>query len=193
MMSDANWTCRCGAFAMRVDGLPGSGVPAVCYCADCRAFARLHGDGETLDQAGGVVLQSTTADRIVILKGSEHLACERLTARGPFRWFVGCCDTPVGNGAPMRGVPFFSVIAARLAGTPPRPVARLHRGGATGKVPRPRGSTYAFILGVARRVAASRLSGRWRDTPFFNSNGNPVAEPHMPDPEKLRAAYGSRR
>ncbi len=192
-MSDANWTCRCGAFAMRVQEVPASGTPATCYCTDCRAFAYLHGDAGALDPAGGVALYTTTPDRIDIVRGSAHLACERLTPRGPLRWFTTCCDTPVGNGAPLRGVPFFSVQAARLADAPSKPAARLHRGSATGHIPRPRGNTYALVMAVAKRGIASRLSGRWTRTPFFGADGQPVARPATPDAATLRTAYRDAR
>jgi len=190
-MSDRIWRCRCGAVQATVAQVPQSGVPAVCYCTDCRAFARLHGAADTLDPAGGVALYSTTSDRLRTLQGAEHLGCQRLTRRGPLRWFTTCCDTPLGNTAPFRGVPFFSLMTAGLEDAP-KPRVRLHRGSATGRVPRPHGSLYALALGVARRVLASRLSGRWRETPFFDADGRPVSKPGRPDQDDLRLAYGAR-
>ncbi|MBJ3762331.1 hypothetical protein ILP92_06200 [Maribius pontilimi] len=190
-MPDTRWSCRCDAVQIDVADVPSGGVPAICYCTDCRAFARLHDATDDIDPAGGVSLYSTTPDRLKIVDGADKLACQRLTARGPLRWFTTCCDTPLGNGAPLRGVPFFSVMTAGLADYDARPVARLHRGSALGKVPKPHGSTYALLVGVARRVIAARLGGRWKDTPFFDDDGSPVADPGRPDAEAMRKAYGT--
>lgn len=188
-MSEREWVCRCGDVRLSLRDVPKGGVPAICYCNDCRAFARLHGAGGNLDAAGGVSLYSTTPDVIDLTAGREHLACERLSARGPLRWFTTCCDTPLGNSAPSRAVPFFSVMADRIGGNPMKPVARLHRGAALGRVPRPRGSVYALVAGVAKRVIGARLSGRWKANPFFGEDGRPIAAPGRPDEAAKRAAY----
>ena len=70
-----------------------------------------------------------------------------------------------------------------------QPQVRLHRGSALGRVPRPYGSLYALLVGVAKRVLAARLSGRWKNTPFFDADGAPVAEPGRPDADERRRAY----
>ncbi|PZX16565.1 hypothetical protein LX81_01936 [Palleronia aestuarii] len=190
MAESTDWTCTCGATSFTVRDVPASGAHIVCYCEDCRAFARLRGAEDALDEAGGTQLFQTAPEVVTLLRGAEHLRCLRLTPRGPLRWYADCCGAPVANTAPRRGIPFLSMMGAGFAGDRlGRPVARIFRQSATGRVPRPYGSLVAMVAGVGRRVLTSRLSGGWKSTPFFAEDGAPLSPPTEPAPEARRAAY----
>ena len=60
--------CGCGAVSGRVEA-PERAGRAICYCRDCRAFARWLGHPErTLDPAGGTDVVATTPRRFNALK-----------------------------------------------------------------------------------------------------------------------------
>ena len=190
MSGSVEWKCSCGAFGLRVRDVPASGAHVVCYCCDCRAFARLRDAAASLDPAGGVGLYQVAPESLEILRGAKHLRSLKLTARGPIRWYVECCGAPVANTAPFRAVPYASLMAAGFPeGTLDAPLARANRQSATGPVPKPHGSLLAMLASFARRTLASRLSGGWRTTPFFHDDGTPVARPGRPDPQARRLAY----
>ncbi|EKE44372.1 hypothetical protein OCGS_1210 [Oceaniovalibus guishaninsula JLT2003] len=180
------WSCTCGAVRLDLADGPGDATPIVCYCRDCRAHARALGRDDLLDPAGGLVLRQTTPGRIALRAGADRLACLRLTPRGPLRFYAACCDTPLAVVAPFRAVPFASVVMPPQADPP---AARVHRGSATARVPRPHGNVAALLFTAARRTLAARLAGAHMQTPFFTDNGRPVAAPRSLTPSERRAAY----
>lgn len=185
------WSCRCGEVAFTVDDVPESGAHVVCYCADCRAFARLTGGADTLDAAGGVALYQTVPQVLGDARGLDRVACMRLSRRGPYRWYATCCGAAIANTAPSRAMPFNSLVAAgfRDRAALGQPVAKVNLKSATGPVPRPHGSLWAVVASLARRTVAAWLTGGWRKTVFFRSDGTPVSPPKAPEPAARDAAY----
>ena len=190
--------CRCGLLQGHVT-LEGRNTRVVCYCKDCQAFARfLDPVGRMLDAQGGSDVVQLAPHRIRISQGAGHLAVMRLSPQGMLRWYAACCRTPVGNTLARRDRPFTGLLAQCLDSAPLEPSfgpvgAQVNTQSATGE-PKPRAfgllRTAWTILGM---VLGSRLSGRYRNTPFFDAAGAPVAAPQVLSADeraRLRAGPG---
>jgi hypothetical protein len=174
--------CRCGALQGHVD-LKGASNRMVCYCQDCQAFARFLGPADqVLDAQGGSDVVQVTPHRIRITQGASHLAVMRLSSKGMLRWYAACCRTPVGNTMNSRNMPFTGLLVQCLDTAPLEPAfgpvrASANTASAIGE-PKPRAFGMAgALLRILGMVAGSRLSGRYKDTPFFSATGAPVSEP----------------
>lgn len=174
--------CRCGALQGQVE-LSGLSNRMRCYCQDCQAFARFLGSpDQVLDAHGGSDVVQLAPHRIRITQGAAHLAVMRLSDQGMLRWYAACCRTPVGNTMTSRAMPFTGLLAQCLDSAPLEaafgPVrASANTASAIGE-PKPRAFGMAgAVLRILGMVLGSRLSGRYKDTPFFTTSGAPVAEP----------------
>jgi hypothetical protein len=157
---------------------------SVCYCDDCQVFAHyLERAGDVLDAHGGTQAFPLMPAQITISEGAAQLRCVRLGPKGLYRWYAGCCRTPVAStsraGFPMAILvrnfvglddascerafgPIRARIMARFAiGTPPPD--------AHPKVPP------AFVLRVLTRMVRGWLSGAAQPSPFFDPAGQPRA------------------
>ena len=175
-------SCRCGALRGHVEGSGGSNR-MLCYCQDCQAFARFLGRADiVLDAQGGSDIVQLAPHRIHIDRGAEQLAVMRLSDKGMLRWYAACCRTPVGNTMAGPGFPFTGLLVQCLDSAPVEAAFGPVRGSANTDSaigePRPRAFGMAgSLLRILAMVAGSRLSGRYKDTPFFTASGAPVAEP----------------
>lgn len=188
MHEPLDWRCSCGQVRLHIARGPSSRV--VCYCKSCQGAARHLGHAELLDEKGGSDLLQTSPHLVEIVEGADRLEVMRLTPRGPYRWYASCCNMPVCNTVPSRHLSFVSIMAARFdqpekAG---KVIARVFTEGAKGAAPKSFG-TVRLLGGVLARVLSAKLSGRWRDNPFFDANGVPRAEPRTLSAEERRAAY----
>lgn len=200
MMITATHPLRCHCGALRGDVTQeGNNTRVVCYCKDCQAFARfLDPAGRVLDAQGGSDVVQLAPHRIHITKGAEHLAVVRLSPQGMLRWYAACCRTPIGNTLARRDRPFTGLLVQCLDSAPLEPSfgpvgAHVNTQSAIGE-PKPRAfgllRTMWTILGM---VLGSRLSGRYRNTPFFDADGAPIAIPEVLQADeraRLRAAPG---
>jgi hypothetical protein len=173
--ADIPFSCRCGGLSGHLlNARPGEGTHLLCHCADCARAQALYDDA-----SGPVAIFQTTPDRIKIETGKEHLALMQLSPNGLFRWTAACCDTQMFNTLKSPRIPFAGIVVARLADAAPLgPVL------GEGFVPGPDGKTRhrhitRMIWRFLKRSAAARFSGRWRDTPFFDADGRPVAKPRL--------------
>src|SRR5690554_6746798 len=97
--------CSCGAVKGTLRR-PGAAGHAICYCNDCQAFARFLGKSvEVLDAQGGTEIIQIQPGQLNFSRGTEQLACMRLTDKGLLRWYTRCCNTPLGNTSPNRKLP----------------------------------------------------------------------------------------
>ena len=174
--------CRCCALQGHVE-LNDRSNRMVCYCQDCQAFARFLGPADqVLDAQGGSDIVQLAPHRIKITQGASHLAVMRLSSKGMLRWYAACCRTPVGNTMTSRNMPFTGLLAQCLDTSPLEaafgPVqGSVNTASAIGE-PKPRAfGMAASLLRILGMVAGSRLSGRYKNTPFFTASGAPVAEP----------------
>ncbi len=190
-MEDARFhpiQCRCGQFQARL-ARPDLAMRAICYCRDCRAYAHFLGAPEgLLDALGGTEVAIVRPRRVAFVAGVEQLACMSLSPRGIFRWYARCCRTPIGNTPRDARIPYLGLVHSCYAqgGRPPGaamgPVRmKVNRRSAHGD---PGGTPLVpLMLGGARQVASiawDRVSGRYRDNPFFDAaTGAPCREPQV--------------
>jgi hypothetical protein len=191
MTQRASLRCRCGTVRGYIDDASSeSGTRAVCYCDDCQTFAYFlesslaHGAarfdvGDVLDGSGGTDIYQVASARVVITDGADELCCVRLSPKGLYRYYAGCCRTPVGNTLSAR-VPFVGVVHSfmdhRADGVSRdqalgRPVGYIQARFAKGAVP-PEAHPKVSLSLIARSL---RLLSQWwlkglaKPSPFFDS------------------------
>lgn len=177
--------CACGTVAGRLLE-PGRGARAVCYCRDCRAYARWLGQPERiLDDAGGTDVVATTPARVRIDRGHEHLACMSLMPNGLFRWYAACCRSAIGNLPRTPKLPYVGLATgfidadpATLAAAIGAPAMKVSTDSALRPLQPTPLDTLRGMGRVARAVAGARLGGGWRDSPFFRpGTREPIVRP----------------
>ena len=189
MSRETEWSCGCGATRARID-LRGSGR-VVCYCKFCQAFARHTGAANQLDGAGGTDLIQTAPERLRFQSGADHLRCLRLSGRGPLRWYVACCGAPLGTTFARRSLPYLALIVAGVQDRDglPSVQVRANIDGARGPVAIKRQRWIGLLLAFALRTARSWLTLGYRNTPFFDGSGGPVAAVERLTHEQKAAAF----
>ncbi len=198
-MRDVPLRCRCG----RVRGVatevsPANGNRLVCYCDDCQAFARFLEHPGVMNAEGGTDIFQVAPSRIKITEGTEALQCVRLSEKGLFRWYAGCCRTPAGNTFSAR-VPFVGIIHSFMDHEADgrarddvlgRPIGLIHGRFALGGLP-PNGHRTASLRVVARcgRVMLGWwIAGKGDPSPFFDPRTRaPRIEPRVLRPEEREA------
>jgi len=180
--------CRCGRLQGHVTEPQRAMGRGVCYCRDCRAYARFLGQPDAvLDAHGGTDVVAVQPQQVVIRQGYEVLACMSLSPRGLLRWYASCCRTPLANTPRNSKVAYVGLVHNALegGGVPIEssfgPVTlHLNTGSATPPVAeRSRGALGSALRAMAA-MAAARLSGRHRRSPFFDAaSGAPVVEPQV--------------
>lgn len=182
-------TCSCGTFVAQLqDVRPRSGTHLRCHCRDCRAGLRVL--DPTAQPRHGVHIFQTRPSSFKIVAGYEQLACLTLSPRGLLRWHTQCCNTPIANTLRKPGLPFVGVLTehadpANAFGPVVCDAFRTMRDG-TQKTT----GSFTMVTRLAQRMIADRISGAWRETPFFDvETKQPVVEPRLVSPEEKRAAY----
>ncbi len=187
--NDLAFSCNCGSVQGHLDASAAkSGNHVVCYCADCRA-AELY-LGQPDPAPGPVDILQTTPGVIHFTQGQQHLGLFRLGPKGLFRWYATCCNAPMFNTLQSPKLAFAGVAAARLT-TPERlgPVI------SEGFIPQPDGKRKHKNVGrsafaLFSCMIAARLSGRWRNTPFFDvETGEPVRPATILTKEERKKLY----
>jgi len=186
-------SCSCGKLRGHISAdAARSGAHVVCYCRDCRATELYF---KQPDPAPGPVdLFQTMPDALTITQGGEHIGLFRLSPRGTMRWYATCCNTPLFNTSSTAKFPFVGINVASIT-TPEQlgPVICKAYAPRTGGKTAHEGLT-RVIWRMLPQVLATRLSGRWRQTPFFDTEtGKPVAEAVVPSKEERAALYPAQR
>lgn len=178
--------CRCGSVQGTASNVS---APAnkriICCCDDCQAFATyLQQQADTLDRFGGTDLITMNQAQIAISQGQDKLRCMRLRRKGLLRWYTECCNTPVALTLNAR-MPFASVVH-NFIDAPDRdstlgPVmAWVQIQHAIGTPDYPTHSA-KFPLGITLRtigrMAIWKLQGLNKPSPFFTTDGQPIAKP----------------
>lgn len=190
--------CECGA----VEGYVASPHVAgrvVCYCRDCQAFARfLRRPERILNSRGGTDIIATLPRHVHFTKGVERLACVRLSDKGMLRWYASCCRTPMGNTPENPKLSYVGLVRSCLPGSseeldsafgPAR--ISLNTASANSQVSPTRTASVFGLLKIIRNVLGARLSGAFRDNPFFRPGSTePIAVPETLKPHE-RAALRS--
>ncbi len=187
--AETTLTCTCGAFkAILRDISPRHGTHLRCHCDDCRAAFRVLRPG--VEPKGGIHLFQTDPDKIEITLGLEHFECFQLGPNGLFRWYAKCCNTPLFNTLRSAKMPFVGVMTETA--TDPAVfgpvIADAHMAGKDGK-PKHKGMGKMVFRLISRMIGA-RVSGRWKNTPFFIAPLYvPAFKPHLIDKKEKRQAY----
>lgn len=199
MATDLPLRCHCGAVRGTALALsPKSGTHGVCYCDDCQAFFHFLARDEMLDEHGGSDIFQLTPAQLRIERGAEHIRCLRLSDKGMYRWFAGCCRTPIANTMGWARLPFAGMLLCfvdpevekatreRAVG---QPVAfafgRFARGGTPAHVPP--GAPVRWALRTLRKLGRGFLRGQHRPSPFFDEHGAPVVQPKVLTPAQRSA------
>jgi hypothetical protein len=179
--------CACGAVKGEVQ--PSRNVNrGSCYCKDCQAFAHFLGRAdEILDAHGGTEVVQIASRHVRFTAGEENLACMRLTSKGLLRWYTTCCNTAIGNTLANPKLSFAGLVHTCLRANdsvsldaafgPPR--LRVNTNSAKGD-PKPKEKhLFGAIARLARMMLWARVSGGYRRSPFFASDGRPLARPRV--------------
>src|SRR5262245_61970998 len=111
MSRDVEVRCRCGTVEGRVkNASPRTVNRVVCYCADCQAFAHHLKRADLLDSQGGSDIVQVAPAALEFHRGSDRIAGLHLTPNALFRWYAGCCNTPIGNLV-SPAIPFVGIVA----------------------------------------------------------------------------------
>ncbi len=175
-----SFECTCGQTAWELPGADASaGTRTICYCRDCRAFARYLGVDDRMEPGGGVDLFITRPGRIHVTRGLENMALMKLSPNGRERWYTSCCKSPVtshlAGWAPMAGLLALPAVDRDALGE----VRMIY--GAKDAIPgqgAPEANRGVAAL-MLRILFGWALPGfvlrRLRDTPFYK-DGRPIAE-----------------
>jgi len=185
MSQTAELRCRCREVAALLTNASRRTVNrAVCYCDDCQAFVHYLGRSDLLDVQGGSDIVQVAPASLVFQRGMDRIEGVRLTPRGLYRWYAGCCRTPVGNTLGP-ALPFVGILAHTFAvgATGVDAIFGKPVGAAFGKYAMgtaPEGST-RFNLGLTARMISKflgwRLKGQTWPHPFFDRGSRAPKRP----------------
>jgi hypothetical protein len=187
--------CRCGHVrGVAKEIAPYAGFRFICYCQDCRAFARFLDRPDVLDTAGGTDILHLPTGRVELTAGADAVRCLRFSSK-VFRWYTDCCRTPVGNTAGPR-FPIVGLIHSFMDHSPDgrsrdevlgAALCRIFERSAVGPLPPNAPAPPSFGLLALR---GSKLLGWWlpglgRPNPFFDDQTNaPLSVPRVFTPDE---------
>ncbi|WP_425045583.1 DUF6151 family protein [Primorskyibacter sp. S87] len=183
------FSCDCGT--VRGELSPVRGNHVVCYCPDCRA-AELH-LGRPDPATEPADLFQTAPDTVTFTQGADHLAVFRLSPKGPLRWYADCCNAPLFNTLASPKLAFSTLHTKRVEDQDKLGpiVIRV-------SVPQPDGTRKTegkgrMISDILGQMLMNRITGRWKQTPFFDPGGAPVADVYQLTKAERAALYPSGR
>lgn len=190
MESNIKLKCNCG----KVEGIannvsPSSGTHLICMCDDCKAYAKyLKRETDILDENCGTQIFQLTPSQVEITKGTEHIACLRLTPKGLMRWYTSCCNTPMGNSmgakAPFIGMPtiFMDTQSNQNLQQNLGPIRAKMMGKKSKNGKSPNSSSFKILLFIIRSVFKMGqwwLKGMRCPHPFYLLNNEPIVAPNI--------------
>lgn len=161
------FSCRCGTVKGTLADI-GWGNHARCFCRSCRA-ADIH-TGAVDPGDDGVTLYQTTPDKISFQSGQDQLKVFSFGPKNLLRWQASCCGALMFNTLRAPGIPFAALRTDRIADTSALgPIA------SRGFIPMQGGKhrhegAGQMALGMLWRALVGRINGRWKQTPFFNTD-----------------------
>ena len=181
--------CTCGTVQGTLD-LTGGVNRVICYCRDCQAFAHYLGREESyLNEHGGSDIVQTSPYRLTFTAGMEQLRSVRLKPDGMLRWYTGCCKTPVGNTLANYKWSFIGLTRPIFAAEEGAGFDALigqvgkhvNTDSAKGELNATPSHPIRGFINILAKMLLLRLNRRYRNTPFFDVAGKPLAEPHVLD------------
>ena len=189
--------CRCGTLHGHIVASAGA-TRAVCYCKDCKAYARfLRAPGVT-DALGGTEIVASLPTHVHFTAGLEVLACMSLSERGLLRWYASCCNTPVGNTPRNPKLSYVGIVHSCLENRSPSMEASfgplriaVNTKSARSKVrPTPIAGTIG-VLTLMKSLLGAQLTGSYKDNPFFvPDTRNPIRSVRVLSKSEREEAYG---
>lgn len=182
-MTDVGLSCRCGMLkGVLHDASRSVGNHVICYCKDCQKFCTLLGAEHALHEYGGTEIYQVPISQVEFTAGKAMLRCLRLTEKGAYRWYAGCCMTPIGNTGPSF-LPMMGVIHACMRLTDPDTAIgpiRLdaNRQSAFKPLPakRQRGNAFIFLIKFLSQMLYWKVT-KSKPNPLFDADGNPISIP----------------
>lgn len=167
--------CSCGEVQGQVTMGPVRALHAVCYCDDCRAFARAIERSDLLDEWGGSELMPTAPAQVKLASGHAQVRCLRLSPVGMLRFSSACCRTPLANLMAKPGMPFASLHRAFIDVADAAVLGPLRRmQGRFATTTPPAGTSpsasVSMIAQTLRLLTTTRVRGLHRPNPFFNGD-----------------------
>lgn len=182
------FACDCNTLRGTLIGAsPSNGTRAECFCKDCRAAELFKGQPDPAP--GGVQLFQAMPDQVRFDAGLDQLGVFSLSEKGLLRWYAKCCGAIMFFTMRSPKIPFASIRTDRLANPDALGpvVARAFVRKPDGKIGHERLGT--FIYGFASRALPRRISGKWKNTPFFDPETlKPVADIYVLTREERAAA-----
>ena len=179
--------CECGKFRAELTQFP-KNTPGrlICYCRDCQAFLKYLNRADLMDQNGGTEIIPAYPADFKFIAGVEHIKCLRLSSTGMFRFYTGCCNTPIANTdttRPWAGVNrrMYTVKDTNILEKELGPVKSSIMGKDAIGTPPP-GTPEKFNLKgfatVIPYILKGLVLGKAKPSPFF-TNGESIAEPKI--------------
>lgn len=157
-----------------------------CYCSACRA-ALIYTTGVD-PKDGGVELYQTTPDKLSFQQGRGNLSVFSFTPKKLLRYRASCCGVPMFTMLPTPKFALAGMMTDLLEDkTAIGPVAM------EAFVPQADGtfkhtSKLRLYGGTMWRALIARITGRWKQTPFFDiATGHPVSEVYVPTEQEREA------
>jgi hypothetical protein len=171
---DISFACSCGQIKGTLRGAaPSTGTHLECFCTDCRAAEVYAGQPDI----PSVTLFQTSADKFDVEQGHDKLAVFSFGEKNLLRWHAACCGSIMFNTLRNPKTGFASIRVPLLADQNAigKVTTKAFIKTASGKSKHH--GMARFVYGLLARMAAVRLSGRWKQTPFFDTASlKPVRE-----------------
>lgn len=179
-MTDLPFSCKCGEIRGTLhNATPRNGNHVRCYCSACRAAVIYTTGVDPKDS--GVELYQTTPDKLSFQQGRGNLDVFSFTPKKLLRYRASCCGVPMFTMLPTPKFALAGMMTDLLEDkTAIGPVAM------EAFVPQADGSfkhTSKLRLygGTMWRALTARITGRWKQTPFFDiATGRPVKDVYVP-------------
>lgn len=176
---DLTFACDCNTVHGALIGVsPHNGNRVDCYCHDCRA-AEVYA-GQPDPAPGPVGIFQYKPDKVRIDAGQDQLAVFSFSDKGVLRWQARCCGAPLFNTLRSPKIAFVGIRTDRVSdATALGPVvSRAFVRKANGK--RGHDGLRHALFNFASNAITARLTGRWKQTPFFDAaTGEPVSKVHV--------------
>lgn len=192
MANSITYSCQCGKVHAEVSPVgEEKGNHLICYCSDCRAYARHLGqEDRLLDDAGGTQIYQAMPNQIKNLVGAEHLAFIQLTEDGVYRWYASCCNTPFANTLATPQFPLAGMPVANLSDIEALGPVIAHVGTREATSPVEEFGQDRVMKRTLKKVAIQKAAGLWKKTPFFSAkSGTPIVTKTELNEDAIKAAY----
>lgn len=186
-MTNLNLACDCGQVTLTAhDVSPHLGNRLVCYCESCQQFPiKLGKQAQVLDEYGGTEIYQMPPAHLEITSGKEQIRCLRHSKDGLFRFYAGCCNSPIAN-SPGLGLPLVGLIHASDRDSALRdqrigPIrAHVNLDGATSPLPAERRKGAVMVLiRILGQMLLWRIQKKVHPHPFFDQAGRVIVKPEV--------------